>query len=59
MLQSMLAVTAPASAHAAATTSPLLLCRHLSGMGCDMSILATDWFLCCYANSLPPEVVVR
>jgi hypothetical protein len=29
---------------------------HLQQLGCDISILATDWFLCLYATSLPSEV---
>ena len=30
--------------------------RRLAQLGCDMTILATDWFLCLYATSLPCEV---
>ncbi len=29
--------------------------RQLAELGCDMTILATDWFLCLYATSLPCE----
>ena len=29
--------------------------RRLAQLGCDMTILATDWFLCLYATSLPCE----
>ena len=33
--------------------------RRLAELGCDMTILATDWFLCLYATSLPCEVRPR
>ena len=29
---------------------------HLQKLGCDMSIIATDWFLCLFSTSLPSEV---
>lgn len=35
------------------------LAAHLTALRCDMSILATDWFLCLYSTSLPSETVVR
>jgi len=35
------------------------LAAHLSAMKSDMSILATDWFLCLYSTSLPSETVAR
>ncbi len=28
-------------------------------MGCDISLLATDWFLCLFCTSLPAETVLR
>ena len=28
-------------------------------LGCDVSIVSTDWFLCLFATSLPPEVAAR
>lgn len=33
--------------------------RHLESLGCDVSIVATDWFLCLFTTSLPPEVAAR
>lgn len=33
--------------------------KRLAELGCDMTILATDWFLCLYATSLPCEVRPR
>lgn len=35
------------------------LAAHLDALACDMSILATDWFLCLFCTSLPPETAVR
>lgn len=36
------------------------LARHvLDDLGCDASLLATDWFLCLFATSLPAETVAR
>ena len=29
---------------------------HLQRLGCDMSIIATDWVLCLFSTSLPSEV---
>ncbi|KAK9832050.1 hypothetical protein WJX81_002190 [Elliptochloris bilobata] len=33
--------------------------RRLAELGCDMTILATDWFLCLYATSVPCETALR
>lgn len=33
--------------------------KHLQALGCDMTIIATDWFLCLFATSLPSEVGPR
>lgn len=33
--------------------------RHFKDLNCDVSMVATDWFLCLFATSLPPEVAVR
>ncbi|KAF5833418.1 RabGAP/TBC protein [Dunaliella salina] len=33
--------------------------KHFQDLGCDVSIIATDWFLCLFATSLPPEVAAR
>jgi hypothetical protein len=30
--------------------------QHLEKLGCDMTIIATDWFLCLFSTSLPSEV---
>lgn len=35
------------------------LASHLASLRCDMSILATDWFLCLYCTSLPAETAIR
>jgi len=32
------------------------LAKHLKGLNCDMSIIATDWFLCLFCTALPSEV---
>jgi hypothetical protein len=32
---------------------------HLEALRCDMSILATDWFLCLFCTSLPAEAAAR
>lgn len=32
--------------------------KHLQATGCEMSIIATDWFLCLFATTLPSEVRV-
>lgn len=32
------------------------LAAHLRALSCDISILATDWFMCLFATSLPSEV---
>ena len=39
-------------------------CAHVFGvwvqaLGCEASLLATDWFLCLFATSLPPETAAR
>ncbi len=34
------------------------LARHLQGLNCDMSIIATDWFLCLFCTALPSEVLL-
>ena len=33
--------------------------KHLQATGCEMSIIATDWFLCLFATTLPSEVSVE
>lgn len=33
--------------------------KHLDALGCEMSILATDWFLCLFCNNLPAEGACR
>ena len=35
------------------------LAAHMTALRCDMSILATDWFLCLFCTSLPAETAVR
>ena len=35
------------------------LASHMEGLRCDMSILATDWFLCLFCTSLPAETAAR
>jgi hypothetical protein len=35
------------------------LAAHLTALGVDMTLLATDWVLCLYATSLPPTTAVR
>ena len=30
--------------------------RHLKQLHCDMTIIATDWFLCLFSTVLPAEV---
>ncbi len=32
------------------------LYKHLQTTQCEMSIIATDWFLCLFATTLPSEV---
>ena len=32
------------------------LFAHLSRLHCDMTIIATDWFLCLFSTALPSEV---
>ena len=34
------------------------LYKHLQTQQCEMSIIATDWFLCLFATTLPSEVVL-
>lgn len=29
---------------------------HLAKLHCDMTIIATDWFLCLFSTALPSEV---
>lgn len=33
--------------------------KHLQASGCEMSIIATDWFLCLFATTLPSETAAR
>ncbi len=33
------------------------LYKHLQTTQCEMSIIATDWFLCLFATTLPSEVM--
>lgn len=35
------------------------LAQHMEELHCDMSLLATDWFLCLYSTSLPAETTLR
>lgn len=35
------------------------LYQHLQQTSCDISIIATDWFLCLFSTSLPPESTAR
>jgi hypothetical protein len=35
------------------------LASHLAACGCEPSLLTTDWYLCLYATSLPPETAAR
>lgn len=35
------------------------LAKHLKNTGCDMSLIATDWYLCLFSTSLPCETCVR
>ncbi|KAF8069684.1 grtp1a [Scenedesmus sp. PABB004] len=35
------------------------LAKHLQAVGCEASLVATDWYLCLYATSLPPETAAR
>eukprot|EP00891_Asterochloris_glomerata_P005168 jgi/Astpho2/5168/Aster-04752 len=35
------------------------LYKHLQALSCDMSIIATDWFLCLFSTSLPAETTAR
>jgi hypothetical protein len=35
------------------------LSRHLKKVGCDVSLMATDWFLCLLCTSLPSETCMR
>ena len=32
---------------------------HLHSIGCDVSYFATDWFLCLFCKTLPPETTAR
>ena len=34
------------------------LAEHLSRVHCDITIVATDWFLCLFCTSLPAEVTI-
>jgi hypothetical protein len=33
--------------------------RHLQQLGCEVTLLATDWFLCLFITTLPVEVALR
>ncbi|BDA49083.1 TBC1 domain family member 2A [Coccomyxa sp. Obi] len=33
--------------------------QHFGKLGCDMTIIATDWFLCLFSTSLPAETTMR
>jgi len=33
--------------------------RHLEHLGCEIHLLATDWFICLYITTLPVEVALR
>ena len=47
----------PSSVRCAQVTSKLpRLAAHLRVLSCDISILATDWFMCLFATTLPSEV---
>lgn len=35
------------------------LAAHLSALQCDITIVATDWFLCLFCTSLPSETAMR
>ncbi|KDD73221.1 hypothetical protein H632_c2411p0 [Helicosporidium sp. ATCC 50920] len=35
------------------------LASHLAALGCDISMLATDWFLCLFCTTLPAETSTR
>jgi hypothetical protein len=35
------------------------LAAHLTSCGCEPSLLTTDWYLCLFATSLPPETAAR
>lgn len=35
------------------------LAGHLNACGCEPSLLTTDWYLCLFATSLPPETAAR
>ena len=35
------------------------LAEHLDAIKCDLKTLATDWFLCAFARSLPAETTCR
>lgn len=35
------------------------LAAHLQACGCEPSLLTTDWYLCLFATSLPPESAAR
>eukprot|EP00803_Ostreobium_quekettii_P004128 evm.model.scf_281.14 EVM.evm.TU.scf_281.14 scf_281:100887-107408(+) len=35
------------------------LAKHLEELHCEMSIIATDWYLCLFSTSLPSEVAAR
>jgi TBC1 domain family member 2A len=35
------------------------LAEHFSNLQCDITIVATDWFLCLFCTTLPSEVSVR
>ena len=35
------------------------LARHMESINCEMSLFATDWFLCLFCTSMPSDVCVR
>lgn len=47
------------SLHALVATKLPALHDHLAALRCDMSILATDWFLCLFCTALPAEAAAR
>ena len=35
------------------------LAEHFSSLHCDITIVATDWFLCLFCTTLPSEVSIQ
>lgn len=35
------------------------LAKHLEQLHCDMALLATEWVLCVFTTTLPPETTAR